>query len=231
MSYLDDYHDEESRSKIPYDDIPISRTYEGGSSRRRRSFNFSGYRILIIMVAVLFVSNIALCIALVHHVKTGKIKSINYYYNEYAATEETQSTLAINNAKVMIFVLSEKSNKSVQVINEINLALKKGLKIIVVRITDINCNLSLEYYLSTAHWLNIDSKRVDEQLIELANRITLYTQSIKENNFSLLGLDFSPVKGPEGNIEYIIHLKTVETECDIDVRKVVDLSHENLASA
>ena len=99
MSYLDDYHDEESRSKIPYDDIPISRTYEGSSSRRRRSFNFSGYRILIIMVAVLFVSNIALCIALVHHVKTGKIKSINYYYNEYAATEETQSTLAINNAK------------------------------------------------------------------------------------------------------------------------------------
>lgn len=43
-------------------------------------------------------------------------------------------------------------------------------------------------------------------------------------------LDYSPIKGPEGNIEYIIHLKTVETDCDIDVRKVVDLSHENLAS-
>ena len=99
MSYLDDYRDEESRNKIPYDDIPITRTYEGGSSRRRRSFNFSGYRVLIIMVAVLFVSNIALCIALVHHVKNGKIKSINYYYNEYAATEETQATLAVNNAK------------------------------------------------------------------------------------------------------------------------------------
>ena len=26
---------------------------------------------------------------------------------------------------------------------------------------------------------------------------------VKENDFSLLGLDFSPVKGPEGNIEYL----------------------------
>ncbi len=28
-----------------------------------------------------------------------------------------------------------------------------------------------------------------------------------ENNFSLLGLDFSPVKGPEGNIEYLCYLE------------------------
>lgn len=28
-----------------------------------------------------------------------------------------------------------------------------------------------------------------------------------ENGFTILGLDFSPIKGPEGNIEYLIHLK------------------------
>lgn len=28
-----------------------------------------------------------------------------------------------------------------------------------------------------------------------------------ENGFSVLGLDFSPIKGPEGNIEYLIYLK------------------------
>ena len=28
-----------------------------------------------------------------------------------------------------------------------------------------------------------------------------------ESGFSVLGLTFSPVKGPEGNIEYLIHLK------------------------
>lgn len=29
-----------------------------------------------------------------------------------------------------------------------------------------------------------------------------------EAGFAILGLDFSPIKGPEGNIEYLIHLKT-----------------------
>ncbi|MBP3705881.1 MAG: TlyA family RNA methyltransferase [Clostridia bacterium] len=30
---------------------------------------------------------------------------------------------------------------------------------------------------------------------------------VKENNFNLLGLDFSPIKGPEGNIEYLCYLE------------------------
>ena len=33
---------------------------------------------------------------------------------------------------------------------------------------------------------------------------------IKECNFTLLGLDFSPVKGPEGNIEYLCYIKKTE---------------------
>lgn len=51
-----------------------------------------------------------------------------------------------------------------------------------------------------------------------------------EAGFSVLGLDFSPIKGPEGNIEYLIHLKkgaetTVERE---EARRIVVLSHEKL---
>ncbi len=34
---------------------------------------------------------------------------------------------------------------------------------------------------------------------------------IKDNRFSLLGLDFSPVKGPEGNIEYLCFIRKDET--------------------
>lgn len=34
---------------------------------------------------------------------------------------------------------------------------------------------------------------------------------IGENKFSLLGLDFSPVKGPEGNIEYLCYIRKDET--------------------
>ncbi len=51
-----------------------------------------------------------------------------------------------------------------------------------------------------------------------------------ENGFGVLGLDFSPIKGPEGNIEYLIHLKknaentVLREKCD----EIVELSHENL---
>lgn len=52
------------------------------------------------------------------------------------------------------------------------------------------------------------------------------------NGFSVCGLQFSPIKGPEGNIEYLIYLKksknpTVD-EC-IDARALVNMSHSELA--
>ncbi len=46
---------------------------------------------------------------------------------------------------------------------------------------------------------------------------------------SVLGLDFSPIKGPEGNIEYICHMKNaVLPQADINVSAVVAASHEVL---
>ena len=54
---------------------------------------------------------------------------------------------------------------------------------------------------------------------------------ILENNFSLLGLDFSPVKGPEGNIEYLCHImkNTVgEIKCDVSAVDVVENSYNEL---
>lgn len=53
-----------------------------------------------------------------------------------------------------------------------------------------------------------------------------------ENGFSVLGLTFSPVKGPEGNIEYLAWLqKSDETTCfeGFDPSAVVESSHNTLA--
>ena len=50
-----------------------------------------------------------------------------------------------------------------------------------------------------------------------------------EIGFSVMGLDFSPIKGPEGNIEYICHLKNGEFEAEpVDVSAVVEASHKVL---
>lgn len=43
---------------------------------------------------------------------------------------------------------------------------------------------------------------------------------------SVMGLDYSPIKGPEGNIEYICHLKNGEYDTPpIDIDAVVEASH------
>ena len=57
----------------------------------------------------------------------------------------------------------------------------------------------------------------------------------KELNFTLSGLDFSPIKGPEGNIEYLLYLKkeenSSETEnvlTDARIEEVVSAAHQSL---
>lgn len=52
----------------------------------------------------------------------------------------------------------------------------------------------------------------------------------RAEGFGIGGLDFSPVKGPEGNIEYLLYLTTgneTETE-DPDIELLVEQSHKNL---
>ena len=49
-----------------------------------------------------------------------------------------------------------------------------------------------------------------------------------ENGFNILGLDFSPIKGPEGNIEYLLYIEKSNNKKhkdDIDVKKLVKDSH------
>ena len=54
---------------------------------------------------------------------------------------------------------------------------------------------------------------------------------IAENNFSLLGLDYSPIKGPEGNIEYLCYIEksdTAENSCNITSKEIVEKSYLDL---
>ena len=52
-----------------------------------------------------------------------------------------------------------------------------------------------------------------------------------ETGFSVEGLAFSPIKGPEGNIEYLMYLKkgdAVNQISDEEIKVLVDESHNNL---
>ena len=51
----------------------------------------------------------------------------------------------------------------------------------------------------------------------------------KENHFTVLGITYSPIRGPEGNIEYLLHLEKNGTdEAGIDPNEIVRRAHEEL---
>ena len=51
----------------------------------------------------------------------------------------------------------------------------------------------------------------------------------KENNFTVLGITYSPIRGPEGNIEYLGYLrKSEEEDAVVDLAAVVAASHDTL---
>lgn len=53
----------------------------------------------------------------------------------------------------------------------------------------------------------------------------------KELGFCPCGLTYSPVKGPEGNIEYLIHLKKQEADTTVeeaDIDRIVEAAHSEL---
>lgn len=67
---------------------------------------------------------------------------------------------------------------------------------------------------------------------EVIEKVAGYAHSI---GFEVKNIDFSPIKGPEGNIEYLIHLKKCAEEAppviSIDLRSVVDEAFAALAGS
>lgn len=67
--------------------------------------------------------------------------------------------------------------------------------------------------------------------IEVIEKVTDYAVSI---GFEVAALEFSPIKGPEGNIEYLVHLKKRSEEEariveSVDIRGTVDVAFDTLA--
>ncbi len=78
----------------------------------------------------------------------------------------------IDGARVMVVVLSEHSNDSVHVRNEIERAVHRGRLIIPVRIEDVEPSKDLELFLSSHHWLDAMTPPIEKHLTTLADTIT-----------------------------------------------------------
>ena len=71
----------------------------------------------------------------------------------------------------------------------------------------------------------VREKSVHEEVIEKIISFAL------ENGFSIHNLEYSPIKGPEGNIEYLVYIEKDENpkkEESVDIHEVVEAAHGSL---
>jgi formylglycine-generating enzyme required for sulfatase activity len=75
---------------------------------------------------------------------------------------------AIKGARVMVLIFSANANNSPQIKREVERAANKGIPIIPLRIEDVVPTASLEYFLSTPHWLDAFTPPLESHLQHLA---------------------------------------------------------------
>ena len=75
---------------------------------------------------------------------------------------------AIEASKLMVVVLSQSSNESAQVMREVERAVHNGVVIIPFRVDDVSLSKSLEFFLSTPHWLDALTPPLESHIQKLA---------------------------------------------------------------
>ena len=79
----------------------------------------------------------------------------------------------LNSSRILVLVFSANSNRSQQVMREVERAVSKGLAIIPFRIEDVPLSEDLEYFLSTPHWLDALTPPLEKHLHHLADTVQL----------------------------------------------------------
>lgn len=79
----------------------------------------------------------------------------------------------LNSSRILVLVFSASSNRSPQVMREVERAVSKGLSIIPFRIEDVPLSEDLEYFLSSPHWLDALTPPLEKHLHHLADTVQL----------------------------------------------------------
>ena len=79
---------------------------------------------------------------------------------------------SINEARAMVLIFSSNANAAQsQIKREVERAVNKGMPVIPFRIENVMPTKSLEYFLSTPHWLDAFTPPLDEHVRQLADSI------------------------------------------------------------
>ncbi|MGD0355565.1 MAG: TIR domain-containing protein [Dehalococcoidia bacterium] len=84
---------------------------------------------------------------------------------------------SLNQSRLMVLVFSANSNESPQVIREVERAVNKGIPIIPFRIEDVIPSKSMEYFVSSSHWLDAMTPPLEKHLERLGETVQLFLNS------------------------------------------------------
>jgi Flp pilus assembly protein TadD len=105
---------------------------------------------------------------------------------------------ALQEAKAMVLVFSSGSNDSEQIKREVERAVHQGIAVVPFRIEDVLPNKTLEYFISTQHWLDALTPPLEDHLNHLAETMTvlLAQKGGKERPPHLGGEEPAPPQAP-----------------------------------
>ncbi len=86
---------------------------------------------------------------------------------------------AIGASQVLILIYSASANESPQIRREVERAVSKGLPVLPVRIEDAPMSKSLEYFISSQHWLDAITPPLEQHLEQLAHTVRLLLPSLE----------------------------------------------------
>lgn len=101
---------------------------------------------------------------------------------------------AINESHVMLLVMSESSNHSQQVVREVERAASKGIPIIPFRIAEVRLAKSLEYFLSTCHWLDAFAGPIEKHIPKLTEAVNATLRAVYDGSTIPIGPHALPPK-------------------------------------
>jgi len=95
---------------------------------------------------------------------------------------------AINKSQIMIVVFTSNANNSKFVNKEVERAISKGSIVIPLRLQDILPSKSMEFFLSSSHWLDALSPPIERHLDVLTNTVkTLLNEPIPSQSLQIKG--------------------------------------------
>lgn len=103
---------------------------------------------------------------------------------------------AIQEAKALVLIFSSNSNDSDQIKREIERTVHQGIAVIPFRIEDVLPNKTLEYFISTQHWLDALTPPLEDHMAHLAETITVLLEKKTSKDKPLKAGGEAPAPSP-----------------------------------